>query len=123
MAFAAILFFVFAPQIVGLFTKDQNVISLGTNFLRITAPFYLFIPLGVVLGQGLAGAGDTIAPMFITLLSLWGFQVPMAIFLSKLWGTSGIWWANALASVLHGIFLMGWFETGRWKKRELSSIV
>ena len=123
MAFVAILFFIFAPQIVGFFTKDKNIISLGTEFLRVTAPFYLFIPLGVVLGQALAGAGDTTAPMFITLLSLWGFQVPMAIFLSRVWGVSGIWWANAFASILHGILVMSWFTTGRWKKRELQSIM
>ncbi|MBU0534456.1 MAG: MATE family efflux transporter [Candidatus Omnitrophica bacterium] len=125
MILVAILFFIFAPQIVGFFIKDKNVISIGTQFLRITAPFYLFIPLGVVLGQSLAGAGDTITPMFITLLSLWGFQIPMAIYLSQatMWGINGIWWTNAFASVLHGLLIMGWFTTGRWKKRIISSIV
>lgn len=123
MVLVAILFFVFAPQIVGFFIKDENVISIGTQFLRITAPFYLFIPLGVVLGQALAGAGDTITPMILTLLSLWGFQIPIAIFLSRLWGVNGIWWSNAFASVLHGVLIMSWFATGRWKKRKLSSIV
>jgi putative MATE family efflux protein len=125
MVLVAIIFFIFAPQILEFFIKDENVISIGTQFLRITAPFYLFIPLGVVLGQALAGAGDTFAPMIITLLSLWGFQIPTAVFLSKanIWGINGIWWANAFASILHGVLVMSWFETGRWKKKEISSIV
>ncbi len=115
----------FAPYIVGFFGKDEKVISLGTQFLRVTAPFYLFMPLGIVLGQALAGAGDTFAPMIITLLSLWGFQIPMALYLSKaaLWGINGIWWTNAFASVLHGILIIGWFKTGRWKKKKVSSIL
>ena len=125
MILVAILFFIFAPQIVGFFIKDKNVISIGTGFLRITGPFYLFIPLGVVLGQSLAGAGDTITPMFITLLSLWGFQIPMAIYLSQatMLGINGIWWTNAFASVLHGLLIMWWFKTGRWKKKTISSVL
>ncbi|MDD5454997.1 MAG: MATE family efflux transporter [Candidatus Ratteibacteria bacterium] len=122
MILVGILFFIFAPGIIRFFTKDNGIISLGTEFLRVTAPFYVFIPLGVVLGQALAGAGDTMGPMFITLISLWGFQIPMALLLSKLWGANGIWWANAFASVLHGTFIMGWFMTGKWKKRKISSI-
>lgn len=123
MVLAGILFFTFAPQIIKFFTNNENIILIGTQFLRITAPFYLFMPLGIVLGQALAGAGDTTVPMFITLLSLWGFQIPMAIFLSKHWGVSGVWWANALASVLHGILVMSWFAIGKWKKKTISSIL
>lgn len=125
MILVAILFFIFAPHIVGFFVKDEKVISLGTQFLRVTAPFYLFMPLGIVLGQALAGAGDTFFPMLITLLSLWGFQIPMALYLSQSihWGINGIWWTNAFASVLHGLLIMSWFETGRWKKRKIPSVV
>ena len=125
MVFVAILFFVFAPHIIGIFDKNEQVISFGTQFLRITAPFYVFIPLGIVLGQALSGAGDTFVPMFITLLTLWGFQIPMALYLSQatLLGVNGIWWTNAFASVLHGILILGWFQTGRWKKKIISSVV
>ncbi len=119
MAFIAVVFFSLASQIIGLFNKDPMVVSLGARYLKVTTPFYIFIALGVVLNRALAGAGDTLMPMIITLLTLWGFQIPMAVFLSKSTslGIIGVWWAIALASVLNGLLMLGWFELGRWKRR------
>lgn len=119
MSFIAIVFFSLAYQIMGVFNKDQEVVSLGVQYIRITTPFYIFIAFGIVLNRALAGAGDTIVPMIITLLTLWGFQIPMALFLSRTTppGVTGVWWAIALASVLNGLLMLGWFEIGRWRKR------
>ena len=119
MTFVALVFFSLASQIMGVFNKDEQVVFLGAQFIRITTPFYLFIALGVVFNRALAGAGDTVIPMVITLLSLWGFQIPMALYLSKITplGVTGVWWAVALASILNGVLMLGWFETGRWKRK------
>ena len=119
MAFIAVAFFSFAYQFMSVFNKDKNVIALGIQYLRITTPFYIFIAFGIVLNRALAGAGDTFVPMIITLLTLWGFQVPAAILLSRntALGVTGVWWAMGLASLLNGLLILGWFETGRWKKR------
>ena len=75
----------------------------------------------VVLGRALNGAGDSMSPMIITILSLWGLQVPLAVFLSRIWQppTHGIWWAIATAFVVQGLLVAGWFETGRWKHRKV----
>jgi len=111
MAFISILFFSLAYKIMGIFNKNQEVVALGAKYLRITTPFYIFIAFGIVLNRALAGAGETLIPMIITLLSLWGFQIPMAVFLSKgSLGIIGIWWAIGLASVLNGMLILGWFK-------------
>ena len=122
MAFIALIFFSFASRIMAVFSKDEQVVFLGAQFIRITTPFYIFIALGVVFNRALAGAGDTVVPMIITLLSLWGFQIPMALYLSKVTplGVTGVWWAVALASILNGLLVLGWFETGRWKRKAVS---
>jgi putative MATE family efflux protein len=118
MSFIAIVFFSAAYQIMAVFNRDPKVVLLGVQFLRITTPFYIFIALGLVLNRALAGAGDTLVPMIMTLLALWGFQIPMAILLSKTnLGVVGVWWAIALAPVLNALLILGWFEIGRWKKK------
>ncbi len=119
MVFIAIVFFLLAYQIMGVFNKDERIIFLGAQYLRITTPFYIFIAFGIVLNRALAGAGDTVIPMLITLLTLWGFQIPMALILSKTThlGVTGVWWAIALASVLNGLLILGWFELGKWKRK------
>lgn len=120
MAFIALLFFLFADKIIGLFNKNSEVIRLGAQYIRVTTPFYIFIAFGIVLNRALGGAGDTFVPMIITLLSLWGFQIPMAVFLSKNtpMGVTGVWWAVGLTSILNGMLILGWFETGRWKRKK-----
>ena len=118
MLAAAAVMMAFAPHIIGLFNRDANVIRIGTEYLRIVSPFYVFAAMGIVLSRALNGAGDSMSPMLITILSLWGLQVPLAIALSRMWHppTAGIWWAMAASIVVQGTLAALWFETGRWKK-------
>jgi len=85
------------------------------------SPFYFCAAFGVIIGRALNGAGDSLAPMLITTLSLWGLQVPLALWLVRWWqpATSGIWWAIGLASALNGLLMVLWFETGRWQRQRV----
>ncbi len=109
----------FAPLLMGAFTVDANVIAIGTDFLRITCGFYVFVALSIVLGRALQGAGDTLTPMILTFIALWGIQVPLALVLSRVITppTNGIWWAIAIAVTIHGILVTVCFQRGRWKQR------
>jgi putative MATE family efflux protein len=121
MAFAAIILAVWAPTLIGVFNPDASVIEVGAHYLRIVSPFYVFTAAGIVLGRALNGAGDSVAPMVITILTLWGFQVPLARWFSHLWdpATQGIWWAIVVATVLNGVMVAAWFRTGRWKHKRV----
>jgi|GEM_PF-2174714 len=92
--------------------------AIGGQYLRTVSPFYVFAALGIVLGRALNGAGDSLARMVCTVLSLWGVQVPLAVHFAatRKDPTLGIWWAIVLATVLHGALIAMWFETGRWKR-------
>lgn len=118
MAFAALFLALLAPQCIAAFSQQADVIEIGARYLRIVSPSYLFAALGIVLSRGLQGAGDTVAPMIITIVTLWGLQVPLAMWLSHLWqpATEGIWYAMVIAGVMQGLLTVGWFELGRWKK-------
>ncbi len=118
MMFIGIISFLFAPLIIGIFNKETDVIQIGSDYLRIVPLSYVFTALGVVLGRALQGAGDTLATMVITVFSLWGLQIPLAFFFSKIWGTNGIWWSIVLTTVVNGIITVIWFERGEWKKKK-----
>ncbi|MCG2658683.1 MAG: MATE family efflux transporter [Kiritimatiellae bacterium] len=117
MAVSAALMLAFAPPFVRLFDANPEVVSVGANYLRTVSPFYIFTALAIVLGRALDGAGQTMATMICTVASVWGLQVPLAIFLSRVAqpATQGIWWAIAIAVTVHGLMVTGWFLTGRWK--------
>ena len=97
------------------------MIEVGAHYLRIVSPFYVFTAAGIVLGRSLNGAGDSLTPMIITIVTLWGFQVPLARWFSHLWdpATQGIWWAIVVATVLNGVLVAAWFRTGRWKHKRV----
>lgn len=121
MAVSAAFLWFFAPAVVGLFTGDGEAIAVGSDFLRTVAPSFVFVALAIVLGRSMQGAGNTVPPMVITLITLWGLQVPLALLFSQTWSpaTRGIWVAMATANVLHGLMAAGWFLTGRWKHQEV----
>ena len=111
----------FAPALIRAFNRDPDVVRIGASYLRIVSPFYFFAAFGVIIGRALNGAGDSLAPMIITTLSLWGLQVPLALWLVRWWqpATAGIWWAVGLASAVNGLLMTLWFETGRWQQRRV----
>jgi Na+-driven multidrug efflux pump len=132
---AALGFCVFADWLIGLFNSDPSVIRAGADFLRITSLGLMAAAVGIVLGRSLNGAGDTLSPLIITLVALWGFQIPAAVYLSgipRIYGVDipgtrylaalatdsvmGIWYAILVASFLQAAAVSVWFSTGRWKK-------
>ena len=121
MAASAALMLAFAPPFVRLFDASPEVVSVGAGYLRTVSPFYIVVALAIVLGRALDGAGQTLATMIFTVISLWGLQVPLAIFLSRIThpATQGIWWAIGIAMTVHGLMVTGWFLTGRWKAHPL----
>ena len=118
MAVAALVLALAAPTIIRVFNADPEVVSIGSRYLRIVSPFYVFSALGIVLGRALNGAGDTIGPMVITIVCLWGLQAPLALWFAQLWqpATQGIWWAMSATMTLQALLTAAWFETGRWMK-------
>jgi putative MATE family efflux protein len=121
MVVAAAFFMVLAPALIRVFNGEPEVVRIGSRYLLIVSPFYIFAALGIVLGRALNGAGDSMAPMVITILTLWGLQVPLAIWWSRLWQTptQGVWWAIAAAMTVNGLLVAGWFETGRWTGKRI----
>jgi Na+-driven multidrug efflux pump len=65
------------------------------------------------------GAGDTLIPMFITLISLWIFRVPASYFLSDLFGAVGIWWSLPFAWIVGFTLSYAYYATGRWKRKKI----
>lgn len=107
----------FSSSLLRLFTSDASVISIGQNYLLIVGGFYLAFMLMFIFNGALRGAGDTLIPMFITLLSLWVIRIPVSAFLSKTMGTNGIWWGIPFAWVVGALLSGMYFATGRWKKK------
>jgi putative MATE family efflux protein len=107
----------FRHQLMALFTNDPNVIAIGEDYLLIVAAFYLVFSTMFIVGGVMRGAGDTLVPMFITLLVLWIVRVPASYWLSKKFGITGIWWGIPIAWALGVTLQYLYYQTGRWKTK------
>jgi len=118
MIIAGAIFYIFAPFLAGLFSKDLEVITLVTKVLRIIALFQPFLCITLVISSALQGAGDTKFPMYSTLIGIWGIRVLGVYILGiKLnMGLVGVWLAYALDITVRGIILMIRFIQGKWKE-------
>lgn len=116
-----LVFWFFGHQLMKIFTTDPVVISKGAEYLRIVASFYILLTTMFTINGVLRGAGDTLIPMFVTLLSLWIIRVPLSYWLSGIWGEKGIWWAIPLAWVFGMLASYSYYKTGRWKRKAVIS--
>ena len=121
MVLFALLALVAAEPLVRCFTKDPEVVRIGVQYLRVVSPFYPAVAFGIILGRALNGAGDSMAPMVITAISLWGIQFPAAMLLAYAITPSilGIWLAIAAGNLVHALLIIGRFHQGAWLKREV----
>ncbi len=112
------LFIVFSGHILmGMFTKDPEVIRIGDQYLTIVSIFYILFTLMFIYNAVMRGAGDTLLPMFFSLFSLWIIRIPLAYFLSGRIGAQGIWWAIPVGWMIGLILSYTYYKTGRWKRK------
>jgi putative MATE family efflux protein len=102
-----------------LFTNDNEVIRLGDQYLTIVSSFYILFTCMFIYTGLMRGAGDTLIPMFISLLSLWIIRIPMAWYLSGKIGAIGIWWAIPAGWLIGLILSFIYYKSGRWKTKSI----
>lgn len=82
----------FAEQIIGLFTKEADVIAIGKVYLWIVGVFYIVETTMQMLNGILLGYEKPFVPLISTIVSLCMMQVPAAYLLSATsLGYVGIW--------------------------------
>ncbi len=115
-----LIFLLFAPQLIRVFSDDPEVVPYGVRCLRIVAAGFLFYGYGMVLTQAFNGAGDTRTPTLIYLVCLWLLELPLAWVLAYPLGLgpTGVFVAvsvafSVLAVVSGFLFRLGWWKMKR----------
>lgn len=109
------LFMLFRTQLISLFNSDPEVIKIGSSYLMITGPFFIFISTSFMLSSAIRGAGDSIFALISSMISLWLARIPAAYILSGMFGVNGIWMAIPFGWIV-GFFVTGiYYRTGKWK--------
>ena len=121
VAVVSIVILVAAENLVGIFNTEPGLVEIAATFLRISVAGYILLGFMGVLMQALAGAGDTVPTMVISLVAMWALTLPLAYFLPDATGLGvyGIRWAMVAGMVFPAIALTIYFKMGRWKHKKV----
>lgn len=106
LAVTAFLMFFFAPGMFSMLTPDAAVQELGVRVLRIEAFAEPLYACSIVAAGALRGAGDTLVPSVMNLMSMWGIRITMAAFLAPRIGLTGVWIAMCVELCIRGILFL-----------------
>lgn len=132
--------FFFAPQISGLLIEGKPQIAHeAAMLLRYLCVTEVFFAYAMVTIGAMQGAGDTVRPLWITILALWfirvpmsavcalstgqtlfalnGFQVVMPFGLGM--GAEGAWLGMSVSQAIQGILAIIIFKQGKWKMKKV----
>ncbi len=69
------LLFLFAPNMMSLFSKDALVISLGATVLRMVAVSEPFYGVSIIIEGMMQGMGKTVIPLICNIAGMWGIRI------------------------------------------------
>ena len=114
MTAGGILMYFACPLVFNFLTPDTAVRALGVQVLRIELFAEPLFAASIVATGALRGAGDTLVPGLMNLVSIWGVRITMAWFLSKTLGLPGVWIAMAVELSFRGILFLIRLKREKW---------
>ena len=108
MLCAAVVFIAFPRALIGAFTSDDGVLTVGATLLLVAAVFQLFDGLQGVATGVLRGLGDTRSPMLWNLAGHWFIGLPLGYVLAFVmgFGVIGLWWGLSTGLIICGVALV-----------------
>ena len=127
-AFSAVITLILmflSPVLFGFFTDTPALIDLATRMIRLMAIGYICVSGTQVLGGVMRGAGDTVSPMWISIISTFIIRIPVAYLIAHL--TKSAAYPHGQPVALFGSLMFSWvmgmvlsvivFAIGKWKKK------
>ena len=114
MTCTAVVMFLIAPLLFSLLTPSEEVRALGTQVLRIEAFAEPLYAASIVCAGVLRGAGDTLIPSILNLVSMWGVRISLSVLLVPYYGLHGVWIAMCVELCVRGILFLIRFIRGKW---------
>ncbi|HEX4772850.1 MAG TPA: MATE family efflux transporter [Bryobacteraceae bacterium] len=116
-----VVFIVFAPQIISLFTHDSPVFAHAVSCLRVFSCGNIAYAYGMVMLQAFNGAGDTLTPTYVNLFGFWILELPLAWWLAihTRFGVNGVFVSVVVAQIAIVLISIGLFRQGRWARQRI----
>lgn len=130
------MLYFFGPNIASFFTNDPNhptTIQVA-ELLKVIAFVMPCLAAVMIISGGFRGAGDTVWPLFFTVIGFFVLRIPLAVYFAFAvieipilevtftgWGlgVAGAWYAMAADLVIRSLMIFWRFRGEGWKKIEI----
>lgn len=133
MTLMGVLFFILAPTMFHISTRDDNIVREGVPVLRLVAFAMPALAPVIIFTSALRGAGDTRVPVLFTWIGFFAVRIPLAYFLIRptislgplgdyqglAMGLYGAWLAMFADLFIRGTFFIHRFLRGRWQSQKV----
>ncbi len=116
MLLSGSLLFAFAPAMVGIFSRDEAVIRLGSTVLRMVACSEIFYGVSIVIEGMLQGAGQTKIPFYFNVIGMWGVRIVGTFLFTRIlgFGLVSAWGCMIGHNMLLFFLYTAYYLHGRW---------
>ena len=114
------LLFLFAPNMMTLFSKDPEVIALGATVLRMVAISEPFYGVAIILEGVMQGVGKTLMPFVFGVSGMWGIRILGTYVCTKMlgFGLVAAWGCMIAHNMLLFVLFSIYYASGRWNPLE-----
>lgn len=116
-AIFTVLVMIFAKPVMMLFLSSEVYLAGGMLYIYLVAPSYIIQAFMFIVNGVIRGAGDTFFAMIATLLTMWVFRIPIAIFLSSFLGVKGVYLSIGIGFSIGAIISFSYYLSGKWAKK------
>ena len=118
---------IFGKYLMGIFTETSELVDMSYRLMKILAVGYIAMAITQSLSGVMRGAGDTVTPMWISLITTIGMRVPLAYGISYLTRTPSmpIGAKECIQISLVASWVMGaiitaiFYARGKWKDKAI----
>lgn len=110
------LLFVFAPTMMGLFSKDKQVIALGATVLKMVALSEPFYGVSIILEGMMQGVGETVRPFLFGISGMWGIRILGTFLCTRVLGLGLVaaWGCMIGHNLLLFLLFSLYYRSGKW---------
>lgn len=110
------LLFILAPFMMGIFSNDSEVISLGTTVLRMVAFSEPFYGVSIIIEGMMHGMGKTVMPFVTNIVGMWAIRIVGTFICTQILslGLIGAWACMILHNLMLFVMFLIYYLTGKY---------
>lgn len=116
MILSGSLLFAFAPNMVGIFSKDSQVILLGSMVLRMVALSEPFYGISIIIEGMMQGMGKTMMPFICNIIGMWGIRIVGTFICTQFldFGLVSAWGCMIGHNLMLSALFLWYYLSGKW---------